>query len=54
MPENIKFPSAWPTDKRSRIITHSIYGWVLYHPDRELMAFKDGSWINVQKDEKAA
>lgn len=40
-----KFPSAWPTDGRSKL-HNSDKGWRLTHPDRTPMLFKDGAWVD--------
>lgn len=44
----ITLPNAWPTDGRSRLVNHHIYGWVLAHPERTPHQFLNGRWIELQ------
>lgn len=50
----LKWPDCWPTDKRSTIKSHPTCGWVLWHPERVPMTFKDGRWVDVVDEKKVA
>ncbi len=47
-----KLPTAWPHDGRSKM-KNTVHGWVLTHPDRGTVVWKDDKW-QMHLQEQAA